>query len=154
MWELIFLHLLVLIRASFTWLHWSILHDLILSIRLVDLWGCYREIFSNEVEPRRFTWRLYHIFELISLSKFGGRPFKSTLACMLCLDREIDDSPSNLNSFIIKWKQWSSLLHEHKGPELGCVVLKHKLSFFQLNLCVAPRHWNVINPQITLMTPA
>ena len=71
---------------------------------------------------------------------------------MLSLDREVDDSPPDLNCFIIQRKERSSLLDKDESTKLGRVVLKHEFALLQFNLGMAPRYGDVVDAQIRFVT--
>lgn len=71
---------------------------------------------------------------------------------MLGLDREVDDSPPDLNCFVIQRKERSSLLDKDESTKLGRVVLEHEFALLQFDLGMAPRHGDVVDAQIRFVT--
>ena len=55
-------------------------------------------------------------------------------------DTEINNCSANLNCFVEAGQKGGSLLNEHKGSKLRLVILKHELSIFKFNLCMASTH--------------
>ena len=54
--------------------------------------------------------------------------------------RKVDDSSTNLNSFVEAGKQWRALLDKNEGAKLALVVFQEELAFLELDLGVAAAH--------------
>ena len=78
----------------------------------------------------------------------------SSIRLLEVFDGEVDDSSTNLHGFVEARQKRRPLLYEHECAKLALVILKQEFSSLELDFCVAARHRNVINTQVTFMPTA
>ncbi len=61
------------------------------------------------------------------------------------LDAEVNNSSSDLDSFIETRNQWSFILNKNKGPKLWRIVLKLELIVLKFDNGMTSRYWDIID---------